>query len=109
MLWSGGSPCARWFYTCTSCACTPPIPGTLRRPLERMAPHPDVASDFWHSSSRKSLPARSPYEDQLSGLKLPIPAGLEVAMYVVIRKFNRMSSVAEAARRAESGLGQMLE
>ena len=30
-------------------------------------------------------------------------------MYVVIRKFNRMSSVAEAARRAESGLGQMLK
>jgi hypothetical protein len=28
-------------------------------------------------------------------------------MYVVIRKFNRMRSVAEAARRAESGLGQM--
>ena len=30
-------------------------------------------------------------------------------MYVVIRKFNRMSSVAEAARRAESGLGLMLK
>jgi len=30
-------------------------------------------------------------------------------MYVVIRKFNRMSSVAEAARRAETGLGQMLK
>ncbi|WP_319004865.1 hypothetical protein [Microvirga lenta] len=30
-------------------------------------------------------------------------------MYVVIRKFNRMRSVAEAARRAESGLGQMLK
>jgi hypothetical protein len=40
---------------------------------------------------------------------LPILAGLEVAMYVVIRKFNRMRSVAEAARRAESGLGQMLK
>jgi hypothetical protein len=40
---------------------------------------------------------------------LPILAGLEVAMYVAIRKFNRMSSVAEAARRAESGLGQMLK
>lgn len=30
-------------------------------------------------------------------------------MYVVFRKFNRMRSVAEAARRAESGLGQMLK
>jgi hypothetical protein len=30
-------------------------------------------------------------------------------MYVVIRKFNRMRSVAEAARRAESGLGQLLK
>lgn len=29
-------------------------------------------------------------------------------MYVVIRKVNRMSSVTEAARHAESGLGQML-
>ena len=29
-------------------------------------------------------------------------------MYVVIRKFNRMRSVAEAARRAESGIGQLL-
>jgi hypothetical protein len=61
------------------------------------------------SNARKSSPARSPYEDQLSELELPVPAGLEVAMYVVIRKFNRMSSVAEAARRAESGLGQMLK
>jgi len=30
-------------------------------------------------------------------------------MYVVIRKFDRMNSVAEAARRAESGLGQLLK
>ena len=30
-------------------------------------------------------------------------------MYVVIRKFNRIRSVAEAARRAESGLGQLLK
>jgi len=30
-------------------------------------------------------------------------------MYVVIRKFNHVHSVAEAARRAESGLGQMLK
>ncbi len=30
-------------------------------------------------------------------------------MYVVIRKFNRMRSVAEAARRAESGIGQLLK
>lgn len=30
-------------------------------------------------------------------------------MYVVIRKFNHMSSVAEAARRAESGIGQLLK
>jgi len=29
-------------------------------------------------------------------------------MYVVIRKFNHMRSVAEAARRAESGIGQIL-
>jgi hypothetical protein len=35
--------------------------------------------------------------------------GLEAAMYMVIRKFNRMRSVAEAARRAESGLGQLLK
>ena len=30
-------------------------------------------------------------------------------MYLVIRKFNHMRSVAEAARRAESGLGQLLK
>jgi hypothetical protein len=30
-------------------------------------------------------------------------------MYVVIRRFNGMRSVAEAARRAESGLGQLLK
>jgi hypothetical protein len=30
-------------------------------------------------------------------------------MYMVIRKFKRMRSVAEAARRAESGIGQMLK
>jgi hypothetical protein len=30
-------------------------------------------------------------------------------MYVVIRKFNRMRSVAEAARRAESGIGELLK
>ncbi|QRM32957.1 hypothetical protein [Microvirga sp. VF16] len=30
-------------------------------------------------------------------------------MYLVIRKFTHMSSVAEAARRAESGLGQLLK
>jgi hypothetical protein len=29
-------------------------------------------------------------------------------MYMVIRKFNRMRSVAEAARRAESGVGELL-
>ena len=29
-------------------------------------------------------------------------------MYLVIRKFNHVSSVTEAARRAESGIGQML-
>ncbi len=29
-------------------------------------------------------------------------------MYVVIRKFNHMRSVQEAARRAESGVGQIL-
>jgi len=34
---------------------------------------------------------------------------LEAARYVVIRKFNRIRSVAEAARRAESGLGQLLK
>jgi hypothetical protein len=34
---------------------------------------------------------------------------LEAAMYLVIRKFTHMSSVAEAARRAESGLGQLLK
>ncbi len=30
-------------------------------------------------------------------------------MYLVIRKFNHISSMAEAARRAESGLGQLLK
>ncbi len=30
-------------------------------------------------------------------------------MYVVIRRFNRTRSVAEAARRAESGIGQLLK
>ncbi|MGF9763409.1 hypothetical protein AAII07_50580 [Microvirga sp. 0TCS3.31] len=30
-------------------------------------------------------------------------------MYLVIRKFNHMKSVAEAACRAESGLGQLLK
>jgi hypothetical protein len=30
-------------------------------------------------------------------------------MYVVIRKFSQMRSVSEAARRAESGIGQMLK
>jgi hypothetical protein len=30
-------------------------------------------------------------------------------MYLVIRKFNHISSMAEAARRAESGLGQVLK
>jgi len=29
-------------------------------------------------------------------------------MYLVIRKFNHMRSVTEAARRAESGIGQIL-
>ena len=30
-------------------------------------------------------------------------------MYIIIRRFARMHSVAEAARRAESGIGQMLK
>ena len=30
-------------------------------------------------------------------------------MYVIIRKFTQMRSVSEAARRAESGIGQMLK
>jgi hypothetical protein len=34
---------------------------------------------------------------------------LEATMYLVIRKFKHMRSVAEAARRAESGLGQLLK
>src|SRR5215208_640685 len=33
----------------------------------------------------------------------------EEAMYAVIRKFTRMRSVPQAARRAESGIGQMLK
>ena len=33
----------------------------------------------------------------------------EKAMYAVIRKFTRMRSVPQAARRAESGIGQMLK
>ena len=34
---------------------------------------------------------------------------LEAVMYVVIRKFNHISSMAEAARRAESSLGRLLK
>ena len=30
-------------------------------------------------------------------------------MYLIIRKFDRLRSVAEAARRAESGIGQLLK
>jgi len=30
-------------------------------------------------------------------------------MYVIIRRFNRLKSVAEAARRAESGIGQLMK
>jgi hypothetical protein len=30
-------------------------------------------------------------------------------MYLVIRKFNHVSSMAEAARRTESGIGQVLK
>jgi hypothetical protein len=30
-------------------------------------------------------------------------------MYVVIRKFNQMRSVREAARRAETGIGEILK
>ena len=30
-------------------------------------------------------------------------------MFVIIRRFTRMRSVSEAARRAESGIGQMLK
>jgi hypothetical protein len=30
-------------------------------------------------------------------------------MYLVVRKFNHVTSVAEAARRAESGIGQVLK
>jgi hypothetical protein len=33
----------------------------------------------------------------------------EATMYLVIRKFNHISSMAEAARRAESGLGRLLK
>jgi hypothetical protein len=33
----------------------------------------------------------------------------EAIMHLVIRKFNHISSMAEAARRAESGLGQLLK
>jgi len=34
---------------------------------------------------------------------------VEAAVYVIIRKFTQMRSVSEAARRAESGIGQMLK
>jgi hypothetical protein len=40
---------------------------------------------------------------------LDIFSWLEAAMYVVIRKFTKMRSVAQAARRAESGIGQILK
>ena len=33
----------------------------------------------------------------------------EAALYVVIRKFNEVRSVRDAARRAESGIGQILK
>jgi hypothetical protein len=33
---------------------------------------------------------------------------MEASMYVVIQKFRNMRSVPEAARRAESGIGEML-
>jgi hypothetical protein len=33
---------------------------------------------------------------------------VEAAVYVIIRRFTQMRSVSEAARRAESGIGQML-
>jgi hypothetical protein len=33
----------------------------------------------------------------------------EAAMYLIIRKFDRLRSVSEAARRAESGIGQLLK
>src|SRR3954454_2499076 len=36
-------------------------------------------------------------------------ARTEAAMYVVIGKFSAMRSVPEAARRAESGIGQILK
>jgi hypothetical protein len=42
-------------------------------------------------------------------LGLDILSWLEAAMYVVIRKFTKMRSVAQAARRAESGIGQILK
>jgi len=33
---------------------------------------------------------------------------LEAALYLVIRKFSQIRSVSEAARRAETGIGQIL-
>jgi hypothetical protein len=38
----------------------------------------------------------------------PVSIG-EAGMYIVIRKFNQMHSVREAARRAETGLGEILK
>ena len=35
--------------------------------------------------------------------------GREAAMYLVIRKFSRMRTVGEAARRAESGIGKLMK
>jgi hypothetical protein len=34
---------------------------------------------------------------------------VEAVVYIVIRKFNHITSVADAARRAESGIGQLLK
>ena len=35
--------------------------------------------------------------------------GWEAAMYLVIRKFSRMRTVGQAARRAESGIGKLIK
>jgi hypothetical protein len=58
------------------------------------------------SANRRSEPSLAPRSHAI--LKPGAPS-LEATMYVVIRKFARMRSVSQAARRAETGIGQVLK
>jgi len=57
-----------------------------------------------------ALPVVSPRPSACyPGARLQLPVRAEAIMYLDIRKFNHVSSVAQAARRAESGIGQVLK